>query len=297
MVKSINRNKYPDIRKRKYPDIRKRKYPLEYYLNNFVYMLNDLVKWSALKLVHKSLKVLRTCYLIITGKKSLIFNLKVQRTFRKSIYNEFKKWSNDSIFKEAYILFLQNEYFKISSVRRDKKINLFIDATKIYNKYGSDKIGVNFENKKKNVTVLTGICDDNKIPLAFEYMDTNLSKTKSGRNKIKHDLNGVQPTLNNIPVTFKKYINVKLIGDKGYVTPKKFNMGDRKIGIIYPKRKNQKKKNTIIEKRVLKKRHKIENVFASIKKYSRINVRKDRKIIHYMSFTYIGLFDYLFKII
>ena len=143
----------------------------------------------------------------------------------------------------------------------------------------------------------TGICDDNKIPLAFEYMDTNLSKTKSGRNKIKHDLNGVQPTLNNIPVTFKKYINVKLIGDKGYITPKKFNIGDRKIGIIYPKRKNQKKKNTVIEKRELKKRHKIENVFASIKKYSRINVRKDRKIIHYMSFTYIGLFDYLFKII
>ena len=68
-----------NVARNKYPDIRKRKYPLEYYLNNFVYMLNDLVKWSALKLVHKSLKVLRTCYLIITGKKSLIFNLKVQR--------------------------------------------------------------------------------------------------------------------------------------------------------------------------------------------------------------------------
>ena len=62
--------------------------------------------------------------------------------------------------------------------------------------------------------MITGICDDNKIPLAFEYMDTNLSKTKTSRNTIKHDLNGVQPTLNNIPVKFKKYINVKLIGDK-----------------------------------------------------------------------------------
>ena len=29
-------------------------------------------------------------------------------------------------------------------------------------------------------------------------MDTNLSKTKSGRNKIKHALNVVHPTLNNI---------------------------------------------------------------------------------------------------
>ena len=253
-----------NIARNKYPDIRKRKYPLEYYLNNFVYMLNDLVKWSTLKLIHP------TC----------------SNYHWKSIYNEFKKWSYDSVFKEAYILFLQNEYFKISSVIRDKKINLFIDATKIYNKHGSDKIGINFENKKKNVTVIIGICDDNKIPLAFEYMDTNLSKTKTSRNTIKHDLNGVQPTLNNIPVKFKKYINVKLIGDKGYITSKKFNMDNRKIGIICPKRKNQKKEN-----------NKIENVFASIKKYDRINVRKDRYITNYMSFLYIGLFDYLYKII
>jgi len=133
--------------------------------------------------------------------------------------------------------------------------------------------------------VITGICDDNKIPLAFEYMDTNLSKTKTRRNTIKHDLNGVQPTLNNIPVKFKKYINVKLIDDKGYITSKKFNMDNRKIGIICPKRKNQKKEN-----------NKIENVFASIKKYDRINVRKDRYITNYMSFLYIGLFDYLYKI-
>ena len=136
--------------------------------------------------------------------------------------------------------------------------------------------------------MLTGICDDNKIPLAFEYMDTNVSKTKTSRNTLKHDLNGVHSTLNNIPVKFKKYINVKLIGDKGYITSKKFNMDNRK---------NQKKENNKIEKQVLKKRHKIENVFASIKKYDRINVRKYRYVTNYMSFLYIGLFDYLYKII
>ena len=65
-----------NVARNKYPDIRKRKYPLEYYLNNFVYMLNDLVKWSALKLVHKSLKFLRNCYLTIIGKKSLILTVK-----------------------------------------------------------------------------------------------------------------------------------------------------------------------------------------------------------------------------
>ena len=54
-------------------------------------------------------------------------------------------------------------------------------------------------------------------------------------------------------------------------------MGNRKIGIIYPKRKNPKKKNTIIEKRVLKKLHKIENVFASIKKIFSYKCEKRQK--------------------
>ena len=32
-----------NVARNKYPDIRKRKYPLEYYLNNFVYMLNESI--------------------------------------------------------------------------------------------------------------------------------------------------------------------------------------------------------------------------------------------------------------
>jgi len=126
-------------------------------------------------------------------------------------------------------------------------------------------------------------------------MDINPSKTKTGRNKIKHDINGVQPTLNNITIKFTNRNKLKIIGDKGYITSKYFNIGNRKEKIICPKRKNQKTKNTNSEKKLLKKRYKIENLFASIKKYDRINVRKDRYISHYMSFVYIGLFDYLYK--
>ena len=63
--------------------------------------------------------------------------------------------------------------------------------------------------------------------------------------------------------------------------------------MIYPKRKNQKIKNTKKEKKILKKRHKIDNVFASIKKYDRIMLRKEHKIINYMSFVYIAMMDCL----
>ena len=124
-------------------------------------------------------------------------------------------------------------------------------------------------------------------------MDTNLSKTKTGKHTIKHDVKGVQKTLDTIPFKLKEYVSVKLIGDKGYVTNKEFKVFGKKIKMIYPKRKNQKKKNTKKERNILSKRHKIENFFSSLKKYNRIVLRRDHKINNYMSFTYMGAMDYL----
>ena len=242
-------------------------------MDYFTLILSDIVCWESLNKV-----VNKTC-----------------KYHWKTIYNEFNKWSNAGIFKDAYFKFMKENYFKMSKVRKNKKINLFIDVTKISNKSGSEKIGINFEYKKKNVTSLSAICDDNKLPLGITYMDTNLSKTKTGKHTIKHDIKGVQKTLDSIPFKLKSYIAVKLIGDKGYVTCKKFNAFNRKVKMIHPKRKNQKTKNTKKEKKLLSKRHKIENFFASLKKYNRLIVRNERKIVHYMSFVYMGLLDYLTK--
>ena len=256
----------------KYPPIRKRQYSLKYYLDHFTLLLSDIVCWEALTNV--------------IGKKSHKYHW-------KTIYNEYNKWSNDDIFKDAYFKFMKENYFKMSRVRKNKKINLFIDVTKISNKHGSEKIGVNFEYKKKNVTSLTAICDDNKLPLGITYMNTNLRKTKTGKHTIKHDINGVQPTLDSIPFNLKKYVAVKLIGDKGYISSKKFTVFNRKVKMIHPKKKNQKTKNTNKEKKILSKRHKIENFFALLKKYNRVVLRSERKIVNYMSFVYIGLLDLL----
>ena len=41
------------IANEKYPIVRKRKYTLEYYLQNFVYVLSDVVHWSSLSLINK----------------------------------------------------------------------------------------------------------------------------------------------------------------------------------------------------------------------------------------------------
>jgi len=259
----------------KYPNIRKRKYSLEYYLDNFTLMLSDVVSWESLK------------YRNDINKDN--------KYHWKSIYNEYNKWSKDNIFEDAYFKFIKENYFKMSRVRKNKKINMFIDVTKISNVSGRENIGINAEYKKKNVTALSAICDDNKIPLGITPMDTNLSKTKTGKHTIKHDVKGVQKTLDTIPFKLKEYVSVKLIGDKGYVTNKEFKVFGKKIKMIYPKRKNQKKKNTKKEKNILSKRHKIENFFASLKKYNRIVLRRDHKINNYMSFTYMGVMDHLFS--
>ena len=209
--------------------IRKRKYDLEYYLTNFVYILNDVNKWSSLRFINKDAKC----------------------NHWKSIYNEFLKWSKDNIFEKAFQLLLSKEYFKLSKVRRNKKINLFIDATKINNKSGVEGITINGENKKKNVTSIIFINDHNNLPLSF--VKQNIKRTLyNGRNTSTSEIKNVQNALNKITINIRDYIKCDIIADKGYITQEKFRVFNREIHITTPKKKNQKIRNTQREKALLK---------------------------------------------
>ena len=77
---------------KKYPLIRKREYQLEYYLNNFIYMLEYITKWKALKITKEY------------RSKS--------KYHWKTIENEFRKWTKDDIFETAFKTFLKDNYFK-----------------------------------------------------------------------------------------------------------------------------------------------------------------------------------------
>ena len=256
--------------KKTYGCLRKRKYSFDYYIKNFIHILNDVTKWENLCLI----------------------NTNAKKFHWKSIYNEYLKWSNDGIFELAYKQFLTEHYFKMSRLVNNTNINLFIDVTKINNKYGSEKVAINVEYKKKNVTSLSVICDSNKIPLGFQYVDINVRPGK--KNSFKHEIKNVQNTLDTIPINFDDH-NVNIMGDKGYVCKDKYKLGKLNLPLICPKKKNQKTKNTTEEILLLRKRHKIENLFASLKNTNRINVRKDKKIGTFMSFVYLGFLEYLFK--
>ena len=109
-----------------YPNIRKRIYSLEYYFDNFYLILNDVCKWKSLQLINKN----------------------TNKYHYKTIYNEFNKWSNDNVFTDAFKMFVYDNYFKLSKLRKHKKLTLFIDVVKMNNLYGHEYVYIN--NKSKN---------------------------------------------------------------------------------------------------------------------------------------------------
>ena len=66
----------------------------DYYIENFIHVLNNVTKWENLMLINKNVK----------------------KYHWKTIYNEYVKWSKDGIFELAYKDFLKEHYFKLSKL-------------------------------------------------------------------------------------------------------------------------------------------------------------------------------------
>ena len=250
-----------------YKNVRTRKYKLDYYLNCFMLMLSELNKWESLSKI----------------------NYNKRKFHWKSVYNEHRKWCKDNIFKDAFETFITKNYFKYSKVRQNKKINILIDVTKIHNLKGHEGITMNNEYHKKNITPLTIICDENKLPLGMSVLPGN-KIFKNGRKTSCHDVKGIQSALDSLSftkcLTIPDYVTCNLIGDK----ETKYVIGKKKVTLITPKRINQKEKTSHSDKKKLKKRYKIENLFATIKANNRINIRHETKLNNYLSFVYISFF-------
>ena len=170
---------------------------------------------------------------------------------------------------------------EFKQLKKDKLKKLQIEnkelKTKLKNK--ENKI----ENEVKNKI-------EDKIKVKLEDKIKFKIEKKNKITKIKtsiHDVMMIQTSLNNIKT---KFINEKitLTGDLGYLSSKNYKLNNEKILLITPKRKNQKTKNTEIERVKLCSRYKIENCFGLLKQYERIILRKDRKMKTFMSFIYIA---------
>lgn len=130
-------------------------------------------------------------------------------------------------------------------------------------------------------------CDDyvhicKKLEKIIKHVNTNTSNKKErikfvAKDTLRHDSQTIEETLDVLPTINCKKKN--LIGDCGYMRndkDKQLLFENYNINLIYPQKKNQKKRTSLKNKKLLKKRYVIENVFQKLKRFDRICLRKDK---------------------
>ena len=185
----------------------------------FKEMLNDAAKW-------KSLKKLKT----YKGNKDYHY---------KHLNAIFNKWSHENIFMDAHNEMLNNEFFKLKHIKNSKTIKLFIDCGFVSNMYGVECKATNPEYRKKKCTKISIIVDENKNIVSVDYDKTHLSE--KNKPAFCHDLKLVQKNFDNMSVKLPKNKTIKMCGDKGYISRKRYKLNNNKrIKIISPKKKKSK---------------------------------------------------------
>ena len=140
------------------------------------------------------------------------------------------------------------------------------------------------ESRKKKFTAITCICNENTKPIAIVNCLTytkELNKVKTIKT-LPHDSQTILPAINSLK-TNKSY---NLVGDSGFLFDR--SLIPANVNLITVKRKNQLVQNTVIENQILKKRYKIENLFARIKQFNRVHVRRDKLIVTYLGFVHLA---------
>lgn len=248
-----------------YKPIKKRTYSLAYYLNNFIHIINDAVRWISLK-----------------NFKS--YNSDSEYHY-KVINNEYRKWCYDGVFYRARKKFIQENYYKFYPELAKVRNCLFIDTCFFFNKYGIEYIGIYPELRKKKVTKLVALVDIYKNLVSVIYVE-NTETIDSINNKefIKktfcHDVKCIQLALDNIIIKFNNRKNVYIVGDKSFITPQKFTYNDKNIIIITSKRKRDKKKIEKqikkIEKKIKELSDKMELIKINTKRYIQYDNKKTK---------------------
>ena len=213
----------------------------------------------------------------------------------RSICN-YKKIKWQTIYKFYYKL-IQNNVIKIifdnivdNYKKKILKNNIFItDTTLIPNKLGINHIGYNPQYPKHKTSKISIISDINGIPLNICCSDGSTNDSKILYNQLDDFKNSNSDLLNN---------NNILLGDAGYDSNKiREKLNNIKFGKLLAARNKRNIKNKYKleliklspeEKKLLKKRIKIEHINAQLKQYKRISIRYDKYISNYINFVYLA---------
>lgn len=192
----------------------------------------------------------------------------IYKISKSQLHITFTKWSDNNVFKNAFITFLNTYNLYINNDVA------YIDTTTIFNKYGYlNTVGMNtYESKKHKCNKVSIIANERGIPLGINIGNGNI-----------HDLKLLMDTLP------KNIIFKTLYADKSYISKHiRESLLLKNIQIITPTKKNQKIKNTSEEKYELKKRMKIEHVNNRLKQNRSLNTRYTKDIINFEGLIYLG---------
>ena len=173
-------------------------------------------------------------------------------------------------------------------MKKSANLVLFIDSAVIYNKNGNELIGYG-QNPKKKETKISAICDEYKN--IHSVIVTQVNQRTPIKKTLMSDALTIKDNIKNLLETTIKFRKLYLVGDKGYarnIKAKQHLRKKYKTELIYPHRKNQKVKTPEKSKILLKKRYVIENVFANLKQFDRICVRKDKLESTYKGFIFLA---------
>lgn len=245
--------------------IRKREYPLEYYLDSFLLIQNDIVKWKLLQ--HTK---------IYNPKKYKNKILDTEKDYHyKTIQNEFYRWAKLDIFIEAHNKFLRKYYYILKHHLKKLKIKLYIDTTCIWNKYGVEYIAVHPEYRKKKATKIASLVDsDGDIISIINFIINETIEDNNGYEYVKktfsHDVKIIQELFDNIIVEFDKRKSIYVGGDKAFKTQEVIIHNNKSVNVITPKRKHSDKQ---IKKMIKKKTKDIQEIKNKIKKLKETSKR------------------------
>lgn len=151
-------------------------------------------------------------------------------------------------------------------------------------KKANDDVNIKTENK---------IIKENKIwEGKREFLNKAQIKT------FEHETKKIQEALNLVSINTDQFKNIYLIGDKAYnmdTNKNQFNLNNKKVTLIAPKKKNDPIELTTFEQDLLKGRHFIENSFVNLKNNDRTYVRKDKNIKNYMGFIELTIMETYLK--
>jgi len=150
--------------------------------------------------------------------------------FHHKYLNEiYIKWSSLGIFESAY-----KNIIKENLEYNPTDIKLNTDVTCVSNMCGIEKIGINPEYTKKNVTKVAVLNTLNNTPISLNILENKC--IHDAYKTLNHDKTSVQPLLNNILINMNDTGNMTINGDKAYISTDAYKYKNKNVTIITPKR-------------------------------------------------------------